>query len=42
MEMNLHALVLRVGLFRFVTKLDVEPVLLVQLLCSEPALIRIC
>lgn len=42
MEMNLHALVLRVGLFQFVTKLDVEQVLLVQLLCSTPPLIRIC
>lgn len=42
MEVNLHALVLRVGLFPFVTKLHVEQVLLVQLLCSTPALIRIC
>lgn len=42
MHLHLHALVLRVGLFQFVTKLDVEQVLLVHLLCSEPALIRIC
>lgn len=42
METHLHALVLRVGLFQFVPKLDVEQVLLVHLLCSQPPLIRIC